>query len=155
MLDVPSDAPSVWIALLVASAAIVGVVLSFPAAPPPDADRVAGAIDAVSATPHAATSTVPLDAERVRLGPRTVSMSGPGGNDTASLRFGRVVPVRGGRLAMVLHGRSPRRVFSSALAYRRALQRARERPGRWRRAPAGITVRRVRYGEVTSVLVGQ
>ncbi|MFB6124726.1 MAG: hypothetical protein ABEJ59_02040 [Halanaeroarchaeum sp.] len=155
MLDVPSDAPYLWIALLVASAAILGAVLSLPAAPPPDADRVAGAIDDVSTTPHAAASTIPLDAERVRFGPQTVSLSGPGGNDTAALRFGRVVPVRGGRLAMVLHGRSPRRVFSSALEYRRALGRARERPGRWRRAPAGITVRRVRYGEVTSVLVGR
>ncbi|MFB6069608.1 MAG: hypothetical protein ABEJ76_01185 [Halanaeroarchaeum sp.] len=155
MDDVPADAPYVWIALLVVSAAVAGAVLAHPTAPPPDAERVAMAVDRVAATGHVASSTVPLDADRIRLGSTRIALESAGGRAYATVRYGPVAPVRDGDLARVLRGADPADVFASPATFRHALDRAESRRGTWRPAPTELSVRRVQYGEVAGVLVGR
>lgn len=156
MFDVPSDAPFVWLALAVVSAAVLAAVLAMPTAPPPNAARLASGVDEVSATDHAAAAAVPIEADAVRIAPRRVGLRGPGGTAHAPLRFGAVVPVDpDGRLAAVLHGRPPGAVYRNSAEFYRALERARARDPEWRPVGDVVRVRRVRFGEVEGVLVGR
>lgn len=156
MNAIPADVPPIWIALLVVSATVLGVVLALPNAPPPDATRVAQSIDAVAATDHTATATVPMDVEDVRLSIHQIALRSEGGTAHASLHYGPVTPVqRDSDLAAVLHGAPPEAVFDSPEAFRTARDRARATNSTWEPAGTAIDVRRVQYGEVTDVLVGQ
>lgn len=156
MPGTPADVPFVWVALLVVSASVLGVVLAMPSAPPPDADRVATAIDDVAATDHPAATTVPLDAEEIRLQPTTVAIRDSGGTAHASLYYGPVVPVeRDSELAAVAHGTPPETVYATPTAFETDIDRARSRTHTWRSAGDELVVRRVQYEEVEGVLVGQ
>lgn len=152
----PADVPFVWIALLVVSAGVLGVVLSLPDAPPPDADRVAVTVDEVAATEHAAAAVVPIDAASVRLAPRAIALRDSGGTAHTSLHFGPVTPVsRGSDLAAVARGTPPETVYESSEDFERALERARSSEHSWEPATGELHVRRVTYEEVEGVLVGQ
>jgi hypothetical protein len=156
MNAIPADVPPIWIALLVVSATVLGIVLSLPSAPPPDAPRVAQSIDAVAATDHTAAATVPIDVGDVRLSPHEVALRSGGGTAHATLHYGPVTPVQqDSDLAAVLHGAPPETVFDSPEAYRAARDRARTANSTWEPARTELAVRRVQYGEVTDVLVGQ
>ncbi|MFB6094005.1 MAG: hypothetical protein ABEJ77_03595 [Halanaeroarchaeum sp.] len=155
MIDAPTDVPPVWIALSIVSVAVLGVVLSVPTAPPPDAARVAEAVDAVASSEHAAAAAIPLEVASVVVTSRRVGVRTAGGTARATFLYGPVTPVeRGTRLARVLHGTPPSAVFDTPGALDRAIERARERDPSWRTAPAALHVRRIDYGEVTDVLVG-
>lgn len=154
MNTTPADVPFVWIALLVVSASVLGVVLSVPSAPPPDADRVATAIDEVAATEHAATTVVPIDATAVRIEPTAIALRDSGGSAHASLYYGPVVPASpDSDLAAVARGTPPDAVYDSPAAFEAALDRAQTREHTWRTAGDELQVRRVQYGEVDGVLV--
>ena len=154
MFGLPADAGWIWLGLLVGSAAMFGVVADLQAAPP-DAERVAGAVDEVAASDHHATGSVVIDAESIELGPRSVSLRGPGGTAHASFDYGPVTPVkRGSDLEPVLEGQSPERVFDTPDAFEEALDRASETGGGWQSVESPVTIRRVRYGVVDGVLVG-
>ena len=156
MNAIPADVPPIWIALLVVSATVLGVVLALPSAPPPDANRVAHSIDAVAATDHTAATNVPIDGAAVRLSSHRVALRSDGGTAHASLHYGPVTPVQpDSDLARVLHETPPEAVFDSPEAFRAALDRARATNSTWETAPRELHVRRVHYGEVTDVLVGQ
>lgn len=156
MHGTPADVPFVWVAVLVVSASVLGVVLAIPSAPPPDADRVATAIDDVAATDHVAATTVPLDADAIRIEPTTVAIRDPGGTAHASLHFGPIVPVqRDSELAAVARGAPPENVYPSPSAFEADLDRARSRNYTWESAGDELVVRRVQYEEVEGVLVGQ
>ncbi|MFW5903106.1 MAG: DUF7283 family protein [Halolamina sp.] len=156
MNEIPADVPPIWIALLVVSATVLGVVLALPSAPPPDATRVADSVDEVAATDHTAAAAVPIDATAVRLSGNRVGLRGEGGTAHASLQYGPVTPVpRESDLSAVLHGTPPADVFDSPSAFRAALDRARTSDPEWVPAGQEIRIRRVEYGEVSDVLVGQ
>lgn len=155
MNAIPADVPFVWIALLVVSASVLGVVSSLPGAPPPDAERVGDAIDEVGATDHAATATIPIDASEIRVKPDRIALRNGGCNAHADLHYGPVVPVEpGGALAPVLQGTPPAEVFESPAGFRAAIGSAQSDRHTWRTAPDELQIRRVQYGEVTGVLVG-
>ena len=154
MFGVPADAMWIWIGLLLGSAAMFGVIVDLPAAPP-DADRVASAVESVQAIEYTSTARVPVEATEVKLTESSVALRGPGGTGHATFAGGTVTPVRPGtRLSDVLHGRSPQEAFPVPGSLRRAVTAARRRPATWRAAGDSLTVRRVRYGEVDCVLVG-
>lgn len=156
MNAIPADVPPIWIALLVVSVTVLGVVLALPSAPPPDAARVAQSIDAVAATDHTAAATVPIDVADVRLSPHRIAVRSDGGTAHASLHYGPVTPVqRDSDLAAVLHGTPAAAVFESPEAFRAARDRALAANSTWEPARTELHVRRVQYGEVTNVLVGQ
>lgn len=155
MFEAQSDVPFVWIAVLLASAAVAGVVLGMPTAPPPDADRVAMAIDEVASSDHAAAASVPLDAERVRIGRDRIGLETDGGRAHATIAFGPVVPARTEPLRRVLHGTPPAAVFASEEDFRRAIDAAQRERTAWVAAPETLYVRRVSYGEVNRVIVGR
>ncbi|MGM0397354.1 MAG: DUF7283 family protein [Halobacteriota archaeon] len=151
----PADVPFVWIALLVVSASVFGVVLSVPTAPPPDADRVADAIDEVAATDHAAETVIPIDATAVRIEPTSIALRDSGGSAHASLYFGPVVPAQpDSDLAAVARGTPPDAVYATPAAFEAALDRAQTREHTWRTAGDELRVRRVQFGEVDGVIVG-
>lgn len=154
MFGLPGDTPWIWLGLVLGAAVMGGVVADHPA-PPPDASRVAAAVDGVAARPHATGSSVVVHAEAVRLHPRRIAVRGAGGTAHARFEYGPVTPVQPDTpLAAVLHGTRPGQVFSNTTAFRRAVSSARGDSGTWQRMDHSLTIRRVRYGEVNHVLVG-
>jgi hypothetical protein len=154
MFGLPGDTPWIWLGLVLGAAVMGGVVADHPT-PPPDANRVAAAIDGVAARPHATGSSVVIHAEAVRLHPVRLAVRGPGGTAHAQFEYGPVTPVQPDTpLAAVLHGTRPGRVFANTTAFREALHRARADAGAWQTVDHSLTVRRVQHGEVNCVLVG-
>lgn len=154
MFGLPADTGWIWLGLLVGSAAMFGIVADLQAAPP-DAARLAGAVDEVAASSHPASGTVEVDAESIELGPRSVSLRGPGGTAHARLDYGPVTPVAAASdLERVLEGQPPETVFDTPAAFEAALDRAKETDGGWQSVDSPVSIRRVRYGEVDGVLVG-
>ena len=131
-----------------------GVIAELPGAPP-DADRVASAVESVQSIEYTSTARVPVEATEVKLTESSVALRGPGGTAHATFAGGPVTPVRPGtRLSDVLHGRPAGEAYPVPGSLRRAIQASQRRPATWRAAGDAITVRRIRYGEVDSVLVG-
>ncbi|MFC7139413.1 hypothetical protein ACFQMA_06120 [Halosimplex aquaticum] len=158
MFDTAVESTYVWLALAVVGAGVFGLALRIPTAPPPDATGVARTVDSVASSPHEATARHPLDARQIRLGSHRLGLRGPGGDAHASLAYGPVVPATGGdgdRLAAVLEGVPPNRVFASKQRFARALDRSRVRDPSWQPAPETLVVRRVTWGEVNATLVGE
>lgn len=156
MDGLPADVPAVVIALLVVSAAVLGVVLSLPSEPPPDAERVAVAVDEVAASNHAMAKRVPLEATAIRVEPTALGLRNAGGTARAPLHYGPVTPVsRGSVLSPVLHGQSPETAFDTPWDYWTAVERASSTEHTWESAGDELVVRRVEYGGIERVLVGQ
>lgn len=154
MFGVPADTGWVWLGLLVGSAAMFGVITDIHATPP-DAERVARAVDAVAAGSHSASGSVAIDAESIDLGPRSVSVRGPGGTSHARFDYGPITPVPpDSDLERVLEGHPPRTVFDTPAELEAALEQSASSDGGWRPVETGLTIRRVQYGEVDCVLVG-
>ncbi|MFB6110298.1 MAG: hypothetical protein ABEJ60_05420 [Halodesulfurarchaeum sp.] len=154
MFGLPTDATWIWVGLVIGSAAMLGVVVALPAAPP-DAVRAAETIESVTASEYAATASIELRASAIRLAPDRLGLRGPGGTAHASIRYGPITPVGpDSPLESLLDGRPPASVFDGSAAFRAALERARARTPTWREAGETLQVRRVRFGEVSSVLVG-
>ena len=154
MFDAPVDAWYVWIGLGFASLAVLATTLALGSTAPTGAARVAGVVDEVASSPHRAVETVRLDAREVRLGTSRLALKTGAGVAHATVDFGPVTPVGGGRLGAVLDGRPVSEVFATRGAFERAVERARERAGAWRPAPSRLTVRRVSWGNVDATLVG-
>jgi hypothetical protein len=155
MLDVPLDAWYLWLGLVVAAGAALGVASSVPAAPPPDADGAAMAVDGVAASPHAAVASHPLpNAVVVRVGRDTLSLRGPGGTTHADLGYGPVTDAGGNEsLTAVLRGEPPGRVFDSPTVFRRTVEAARTAEPEWRPTDE-LFVRRISWEGVDVVLAG-
>lgn len=154
MLEVPADAPAVWVGLTVASAALLGVVVLLPTAPAPDAAAAATVVDAVAVADGPAIAERRLVADEVRVRPGGIDLRNDAGIATASFAYGPVIPVRDGtRLHAVLHGTGPWDVFDTPEAFGRALESARDREPTWEPADR-LVVRRVRWQDQAVTLVG-
>ncbi|WP_227260771.1 DUF7283 family protein [Salarchaeum japonicum] len=148
-----ADALATWVGLTLAGAALVAAALAIPAAPPPDATAVAATIDRVAASDYDADEAVHLDADSVRVTPRSIGLRGSGGRASAAL-VARVVPVPpDGPLAAVLAGRDPALVFDTSVAFVRAAAAARAQPPVWRAAET-LRVRHLAWRGTDVVLVG-
>lgn len=155
MFDAPVDAWYVWMGLTLASTVVFAVAAALPTAPPPDAAAVAGTVDGVAASNYDATGEHPLDGvDRIRLSPSGVALESDGGRAHATFRYGEVTPARDGRLARVLDGASPQRLFDAPVDLSAAARAARDRPVRWRRAPDRLRVRHVTWEGVDVTLAG-
>lgn len=154
MLEVPADAPAVWLGLALAAAALLAVVGSLPAQSPPDATAAANAIDAVAVADPPAASVRRHGAAQVRVSPSTITLRNDAGTTAATVAFGPVTPVaEGGPLDAVLRGRHPAAVFASPGEFRRAVVEARDAAPTWSRSTR-LVVRRASWGGVTVTLVG-
>ncbi|MDG5775857.1 hypothetical protein VB773_17580 [Haloarculaceae archaeon H-GB2-1] len=155
MFDAPVDAWYTWVGVATVSLAVFGVVLGLPAVAPPDAATLAETVDSVASSPYEASATVEVRAERLRLGSTAVVLRNREGTSHATFAYAPVVPVVNSTLlGAVVDGRPPHRVFDSKVAFRTALDRARNRPARWRDAPPELTVRRVTWEGINGTLVG-
>ena len=154
MFGLPADATWLWLGLVIGTAAMFGVVTGLPAAPP-EATQVAATVDEVAASDHPSAASVEIRADAITIGPNRLGVRGPGGTAWEPLRYGPVTPVReGSRLAAVLHGAPPASEFAMPASFEYSIGNARNRDPTWRPVNGSIQVRRVRYGEVNSVLVG-
>ncbi|MFC7044894.1 hypothetical protein ACFQH6_05165 [Halobacteriaceae archaeon GCM10025711] len=148
MFDLPIDALYLWVGLGAASLAFLGVAVALPSTPAPDAVRVADTVDTVAVSAHPSTAEHAVAADRVKVGPRRIALDGDGGNAHATFAYGPVTPVRGdSRLHDVLFGTPPDAAFDSPDAFRRAVERARDRQPRWQRANGRVVVRTVSWEE--------
>jgi hypothetical protein len=155
MFDAPVDAWYGWVGTALVSAALLGVAVDLPSRPPPDAAGLADTVDAVAASPHAATAAHPVRARRIRVGPRRVALRGPGGTSHATFSYPVVpVPPDDGPLRRVLHGAPPDRAFGSPARLRRAAERARETDPDYRPVGDRLLVRRVTWEDTRVTLVG-
>lgn len=155
VFDVPIDGWYAWLGVATTSVAALAAVAGLPAAPPPDAAGLAGTVDRTAATEYGATATHPIEAERIRIGPRGVGLANDAGRTHATFAYGPVTPVGDDpRLERVLAGAPPDRAFDSPAALRRAAARARERPARWRRVDGPVRVRHVALEGSDVTLVG-
>lgn len=154
MYEVPLDAWYVWLGVAVASGATFSLAGAMPAAAPPDAEGAADTVDGVAASNYDSVGRHPLPAtERVRVGRDSLSLSGPGGVTHAGFAYGPVTPGHGDeRLAAVVAGEPPDRVFEDAAEFERATEAARARDPEWREAD-GLLVRRISWEDVDVVLV--
>jgi hypothetical protein len=154
MLDAPVDAWYVWVGVAAASVAALGVALSFPTAPPPDAASAAATVDSVAGCEYAATAKHPISAEEIRLGSHRLGLRNDDGASHATFAYGPVVPVRNGTaLAAVVRGTAPALAFDSPAAFRRAVGRARDRGRSWQRADDRLLARCLSWEGVDATLV--
>jgi hypothetical protein len=154
VFDAPLDTLYVWLGLGAVSLAVVGAAVSFPAASPATAAPLADAVDAVAASGYEAREEITVPAGRVRVSPHGLTLRTDGGRAHASFAYGPVTPVRRGDLRAVLSGAPPAAVFPDRGAFRAAIERAQHRDPGWREREAGLTVRRVSWGDVDATLVG-
>lgn len=155
MFDAPADTWYLWLGIATASLVAVGLAVSFPTSPPPDATRLAATVDSVATSPHNATAEHPLDADEIRLGPHRIGLRGEGGTAHATLAYGPVTPVgNSSRLARVLEGVPPGTVFDSQCAFRNATATVRNGSREWHHTDDRLLVRRVTWGEFDVTLVG-
>jgi hypothetical protein len=156
MLDVPLDATYYWLGLALASLVVVGVAADLPTQPPPDAPGAANTVDALAASDYPGTATHPVDAESVRLTPRSIGLRTDAGATHAAFAFGPVTPVSGeSALVAVARGVPPEHRFESPEAFAAAAEHARRtaRNATWRNAPDELLVRTVNWGDVHVTLV--
>lgn len=154
VFDTPVDGLYAWVGLTVASAALVGVAVGLPTAPPPDAAGLADTVDRTAASEYTASATHPVDAESVRLTPERVGLRNDAGTVHAEFVYGPVTPVAGAALRAVLDGAPPSRVFASPGGLQRAVAAARERDHEWRHVDGPIVVRHVVWEGEHVTLVG-
>ena len=154
MFGLPADSAWIWLGLVVVTASMFGVVTDV-GATPPDAERVAGAIDHVAASSHTASGRVQIQAASVKLEPHRIGLRGPGGSAHSSFDYGPITPVRPGtRLDAILDGSPPSEEFANPRSYEYMAAAARNRDAEWEPAGPVLRIRRVQYGEVNCVLVG-
>jgi len=153
VFDPPIDATPTWLGIAAVSIAVLGVVLSLPTAPPPDAAGAAAAVDRVAASEGDASTVHPLRSRSVRLAREGIVLEGPG-RARAAYAFGPVTPVREGTgLYRVLAGVTPADAFGSPAAFARAVEAARDRAP-VRAETDRLRVRHVRWEGVDATLVG-
>lgn len=153
MFETPVDALYVWVGLALVGLVALGVALALPAAAPPDAVGLADTVDAAAGSEYPATARFRTTAEAARIGPDRVGLRNEGGRTAATL-VADAVPARDGRLARVLHGADPRRVFDSRATFEAAIADARGAEPRWHETDGTFVVRRLSWGGLDVTLVG-
>lgn len=156
VFDAPIDAWYTWLGVAAVSVFALGTAVSVPAAPPPDAAAAADAVDRTAASQYPATAEVPVDADRLRLGPHQIGLENDAGTAHASFAYGPVTPVRkGSRLDAILRGAVPSQEFESPPDLRAASTNADTNGTRWRPSGGVVLVRHVSWAGVDITLVGQ
>lgn len=167
-LEASADAWYAWVGVALVSMAVAGVVAGLPSQPPPDADKVANAVDRVAASEYGTTAEYNPDADAAWVGTRQIGLRNDGGTQYASVTFEAMTPVAAARGEIhaaanaLLSGASPQVVVDQtaivserALWERLAQVRARVDTGgaTWRPVET-VRVRSVRLDGELVVLVG-
>lgn len=103
--EAPVDGWYVWLAVALVSIAFVGIAMSLPSGPPPDANRAANTIDDVTGSNYEASARMEHDADAVKIEGRVIEMRNDHGTSHSSLAFDEVVLVNGhDRLENLVYG---------------------------------------------------
>lgn len=155
MFDTYADALPVWVGLTVVSGVALAAVLAIPGTPLPDAMGAATAVDDVAAAGHASARTLPVEANAVRLCPRTLGLRNAAGAAHAGFTV-PVTPADTPGLRRVLAGDPPGDVYPTTGAFVRAARRARRDAAGagWRPITGPLAVRHVVLGGADVTLVG-
>ncbi|NHN40932.1 hypothetical protein G9C85_04685 [Halorubellus sp. JP-L1] len=157
--EAPADGWYVFIGVAIFSIAAMGLALSIPSTPPPNANGVANTIDKVGAQPYGGTARYEHDADRYWVNRDTVVLKNDGGTSRALVRFGTMAPAWPDEdLAAVVHGDSPKDVFADQAAFEAAVEAAqghvRDADGRVFTSASGtLEVRKVTWGDYSVILV--
>lgn len=152
MFGPPADAPALWVGLALVGTLFVGLALQVPRAPAPDANAVAGTVDAAAASQYPTRAAHPTAANEYRAVNRSLALRSDGGTSYATLAYGPVTPALGD-LRAVLAGARPESAFGNSSAFADAAAAAR-RNTTWRELDGELSVRKVTWGEVGVTLVG-
>lgn len=105
--EAPVDGWYVWLAVALVSIAFVGIALSLPSGPPPDANRAANSIDDVAGSNYEASARMEHDADAVKIEGRVIEMRNDHGTSRSNLAFREAVLVNGhDRLENLVYGSS-------------------------------------------------
>jgi len=152
--ETPADAWYVWAGAGLIAAAMLGVAVSLPAQPPPDAQQAANTVDRAAANSMGASASYEHDADVVLIGPTRIQMRNDGGESSASVSFGRMAPVHGNEdLEEILHGASPadqygldwNRRFHAAVEAAEGRAVTAVEDDEWRRTSGTLRVRVLEY----------
>lgn len=91
--EAPVDAWYVWLGVTLVAAGLFGLVAALPTQPPPDADRMANAIDEVAGSSQTAEATIDHDATEIKIRSGSLAVRNEAGTERAVLRFGRLTPL--------------------------------------------------------------
>lgn len=154
MLEVPADGWYVWVGLVMVAAAVFGVAIALPTAPPPDAVAAATTIDSVAGAVNGSTGEHQIVASEVKLTPHGVSLRGVGGVSRAPIAYGPVTPVGSNdRLGQLLDGVAPEQMFASPSELADVASQARQPPYHWQSTDQ-LSIRTIVWGETRVTLVG-
>lgn len=151
MFDAPADGIYVWLGLTAVAATTLTIAVGLPTGPPPAPEAAAATIDRVAGSDIPASATHVLGADRVRIGPNSLTVRDDGATATAEFLYGPVVVADDGALAALARGVLPRQLFDSPSTLRRAAETARERH-RWR-SGSRLRVARVVWEPVAVTVV--
>lgn len=155
MLGPPVDGIYVFIALTLASLAVLTVVLAFPGGNQPDGSKLADTIEIVSMGPTPATGTVTVHADTIQITPESIAVARDGETDTVPVPDESITPVQPGTaLETVLDGEPPATVYDSEGSFRQDVQDAASEPYPWRSPDSDLRVRATSYGDTHAILVG-
>jgi len=152
MFGPPADTPALWVGLALVGALFVGLALQIPRAPAPDANAVAGTVDAAAASQYPTRAAHPTTARAYKATNRSLALRSDGGVSHATLTYGPVTPAVG-ELSDVLAGAPPAGAFENSSAFADAAAAAR-RNATWRAVDGALSVRTVTWGETDVTLVG-
>lgn len=157
--EAPADGWYVFIGVAIFSIAAMGLALSIPSTPPPNANGVANTIDEVGAQPYGGTARYEHDADRYWVNLETVVLENDGGTSRSTIRFGTMAPAwPNDDLAAIVHGEAPNDVFADKDDFKAAVEAAQNhvRDGGDRvftSASGTLEVRKVTWGDYAVILV--
>lgn len=155
MLAPPADALYVWIGVTAAAFALLGVAVSLPSAPAPDAAGAAEAVDRAVAQPDPTLVERSVVADEIRLAPDSIALRTDRGTTERVFVYGPITPVTSeGDLWRVLRGAPPDQLFGSASEFRAAIEDARATEAQWRTADETLYIRSFSWEGVDVTLVG-
>ncbi len=162
----PMDAIITFIGVSIVSIAILGVVLSFPVTPPPDANAAANTIDSTATSNDRALATYDHDGEHYWMDTQQIGLKNDGGERHASITFGEITPVAhteaatdsdNEKLLRVTHSGQWDAEFANETAFLEATHDARadalDQQGQWQPASGELTVRKLTVDNQTVTLV--
>lgn len=161
-LEAPLDAWYVWFAVALMSVSLVGVTLSLPSEPAPDANAAANTIEEGTTSSFNTSISYEHDATEVRIDAIRIALRNDGGTDRATIAFGNMTPVlehptADGRQKgiNITLGTDPTAEFNDSDEMREWAETVRDTAddGEWRTANDRLYVRQVHWDETSVTFV--
>lgn len=169
-LESPTDAWILFLGVSVISFVLLGLAISTPTTPSPDADAAANGIESTALSSADAATSYSHNADEFRITPREISLRNDGGESHATVVFDEITPVyherslidadhqeTNDKLLDVLFGSPVSDVFDDDAAFLEATKEAREHSldtsTEWRPTIGELRVRKLTVNDEIVILV--